>query len=312
MPGQAVIEVEDLKKHYGEVRAVDGISFSIDEGTIFAFLGPNGAGKTTTVEMAEMIRTPTSGTIRVFGGDLGSNMAEVRRRIGVLPQEFKSYDRLTVRETLLYYQALYHEKVWDVDEIISLLNLEPKKDTPYMELSGGLKQRVGVGMALVNDPDIVFLDEPTTGLDPRARREVWEIIRLLKKKGKTVFLTTHYMEEAEQLADMVCIIHKGKIIARGTVEELIAAHGKRSVLTVIGCDRDCMAGMGAETGMEVKVSGNQAHVVVPDTDAIMRVLTYLKDNGLAYREIDIQRSTLEEVFLSLTGEKLGGDEEDES
>ncbi len=305
--GQAeeyVIEVHDLHKSYGELQAVDGVSFRLARGEIFAFLGPNGAGKTTTVEMLEMIRTPTSGEIKIFGKDLDAGKDQIRERIGVLPQEFKSYDRLTVRETLLYFEALYDKETWDVDEILKLLGLEDKKNTQYLHLSGGLRQRVGVGMALVNDPEVVFLDEPTTGLDPRARREVWAIIRLLKEKGKTVFLTTHYMEEAEQLADRVCIIHRGRIIARGTVAELIANHGERRVMTIVGCERECVARMAQALGLEEEHGEVHSSVVVPNSDSVMQVLSYLKQNGLAYREVDIRRPTLEDVFLALTGEVL--------
>jgi ABC-2 type transport system ATP-binding protein len=310
MKGQPVVEVENLSKHYGRLHAVDGVSFQVEEGSVFAFLGPNGAGKTTTVEMLEMIRTPTSGTIRVLGRDLGKGNGEVKKRIGVLPQDFRSFGRLTVRETLLYYQKLYDGTVWDVDDIIRLLHLETKEDTLYMDLSGGLRQRVGVGMSLVNDPDIIFLDEPTTGLDPRARREVWDIIRLLRDKGKTVFLTTHYMEEAEELADSVCIIHRGKIIARGTPGELITSHGSGSMLRIIGCEAGCMEEMGRKLGIDVEISDGEASMAISDTDTVMSVLSYMKEMHLPYREVDIQRSSLEEVFLSLTGERLGGGGED--
>jgi ABC-2 type transport system ATP-binding protein len=303
-----VIQVDDLSKVYGEVRAVDGISFQVFGGEVFAFLGPNGAGKTTTVEMLEMIRAPTGGEIRIFGEDLDATRKSVRERIGVLPQEFKSFDRLTVRETLLYYQKLYDGEVWDVDEIIDLLGLEEKIDTQYMKLSGGLKQRVGVGIALVNDPDIVFLDEPTTGLDPRARREVWGIIRLLKEKGKTVFLTTHYMEEAEQLADRVCIIHRGSIIARGNVGELISTYGGGRVMVISGCDRDCLVAMAESLDLDLEPVDSSSSIPVPDIDAAMKILNYLKDTGLSYREVDIRGPTLEDVFLSLTGEMLDEEE----
>jgi len=308
-PPETVIQVEDLTKVYGEVRAVDGISFSVRSGEVFAFLGPNGAGKTTTVEILESIRTPTEGRIAVFGRDLQESMKSVRERIGVLPQEFRSYDRLTVRETLQYYQRLYDGRIWDVDEIIELLGLGEKRDTQYMYLSVGLKQRVGVGIALVNDPDIVFLDEPTTGLDPRARREVWGIIRLLKGRGKTIFLTTHYMEEAEQLADRVCIIHRGKIIARGSVGDLLAEHGERRVMRISGCTRKCLVDMAGDLDIPIGPLDSSPSIPVPDIETAMRVLTYLRESGLEYREVDIMGPTLEDVFLSLTGEPLESEPE---
>ncbi len=310
-PGHnAVIEVNDLKKVYGDVKAVDGVSFHVKKGEVFAFLGPNGAGKTTTVEMVEMIRTPTAGSILVFGKPLDSNKSEVRERIGVLPQEFKSFDRLTVRETLVYYQKLYDGALWAVDEIISLLHLKEKEKTLYTNLSGGLKQRVGVGISLVNDPDIVFLDEPTTGLDPRARRDVWKVIRLLRDRGKTVFLTTHYMEEAEQLADRICIIHQGKIIARGTLEELLAKYGKRRVLTIAGGDQGRIVHLAESMRLKAKIEDGKVSIPLPNNDFVTDILSKLKTEGIMYREVDIRRSNLEEVFLTLTGEKLGGEEDE--
>jgi len=182
------IEVEGLTKIYGDLKAVDNISFKVKKGEVFAFLGPNGAGKTTTVEIIEGIRNPTSGKIKVLGYDISKTTKEIKERIGVLPQEFISFERLTVKETLLYFSRLYKKRA-DIEQIIDLIDLRDKKNAQYHTLSGGLKQRVGVAIALVNDPDIVFLDEPTTGLDPRARRDVWNAIAGLKNQGKTVFLT---------------------------------------------------------------------------------------------------------------------------
>ncbi|MDG6220053.1 MAG: ABC transporter ATP-binding protein [Candidatus Thermoplasmatota archaeon] len=312
MTEEHIIEVSDLAKAYGDLKAVDGISFHVNKGEVFAFLGPNGAGKTTTVEMIEMIREPTSGAIQIFGKNLGSNKSEVRERIGVLPQEFKSFERLTVKETLLYYQKLYDTKTWDVDEIIGLLDLEEKRNTLYMHLSGGLKQRVGVGIALVNDPEIVFLDEPTTGLDPKARRDVWSVIRLLRKKGKTVFLTTHYMEEAENLADRICIIHRGKIIARGTLEELITKYGRGIIVTIKGCDSEKVKAVANSMGLVSETSDRTCSFSVPDNQDILEFLTKLKDSQVPYIEVDIRRSNLEEIFLTLTGETLGGENNHEA
>src|SRR4030043_132919 len=197
-----VIEVENLQKRYGDVLAVNDISFAVGKGEVFAFLGPNGAGKTTTVEIIETIRTPTSGKVTLLGMDVTKKKHDIVPRIGVLPQEFSSFDRITVRETIQYYSRLFCMDT-DIDGLIELVNLKDKTKEQYKNLSGGLKQRLGIAIALVNDPEVVFLDEPTTGLDPRARREVWEVLLGLKKKGKTLFLTTHYMEEAELLADTV-------------------------------------------------------------------------------------------------------------
>jgi ABC-2 type transport system ATP-binding protein len=226
------IDVERLTKRYGDLLAVDDISFHVRTGEVFAFLGPNGAGKTTTVEIIETIRPPTSGNVRLLGMDVTTRKRDIVSRIGVLPQGFSSFDRITVRETIQYYARLFGRRNTDVDGLIELANLKDKNKEQFRNLSGGLKQRLGIAIALVNDPEVVFLDEPTTGLDPRARREVWDVLLSLKKNGKTVFLTTHYMEEAELLADTVAIISKGKIIAMGSPSELVESNANYLVLTL--------------------------------------------------------------------------------
>ena len=231
-----VIEVEKLTKRYGDLLAVNDISFSVRKGEVFALLGPNGAGKTTTVEIIDTIRTPTSGKVRLLGMDVTKKKHDIVRRIGVLPQGFSSFDTITVRETIQYYSRLFRRRGPDVDGLIELVNLKDKAKEQYKNLSGGLKQRLGIAIALVNDPEVVFLDEPSTGLDPRARREVWEVLLGLKKKGTTVFLTTHYMEEAELLADTVAIISTGKIIARGSPGELTESNANYLVLTLRSVD----------------------------------------------------------------------------
>ena len=210
------IEVEKLTKRYGDLLAVNDLSFNVRKGEVFALLGPNGAGKTTTVEIIDTIRRPTSGNVSLLGMDVTKKKHDIVPRIGVLPQGFSSFDRITVRETLQYYSRLFCCRNTDIDGLIELVNLKDKTQEQYKNLSGGLKQRLGIAIALVNDPEVLFLDEPTTGLDPRARREVWNLLLGLKEKGKTVFLTTHYMEEAEFLADTVAIISRGKIIAMGS------------------------------------------------------------------------------------------------
>ncbi|RPH82982.1 MAG: ABC transporter ATP-binding protein, partial [Desulfobacteraceae bacterium] len=230
------IEVEKLTKRYGDLLAVNDISFNVRGGEVFALLGPNGAGKTTAVEIIDTIRRPTSGKVVLLGMDVTKKKHDIVPRIGVLPQGFSSFDRITVRETLQFYSRLFRRLNTDIDGLIELVKLKEKTHEQYQNLSGGLKQRLGIAIALVNDPEVVFLDEPTTGLDPRARREVWEVLLGLKKKGKTVFLTTHYMEEAELLADTVAIISKGKIIARGSPGELIESNVNYLVLTLQSVD----------------------------------------------------------------------------
>ncbi|MBI5000335.1 MAG: ABC transporter ATP-binding protein [Euryarchaeota archaeon] len=304
-----VIEVRGLVKVYGETRAVDGISFDVREGSVFAFLGPNGAGKTTTVEIIETIRRPTAGEVGLLGMDINKDRKKILERIGVLPQEFSSFDRMTVRETVHYFRQLFGAGS-DVDALLKLVNLEEEKDKLYMNLSGGLKQRVGIAVALVNDPELVFLDEPTTGLDPRSRREVWNVIEGLKKRGKTIFLTTHYMEEAEVLADHIAIISKGKIIAQGSPSELIDAFGKAIHVTIRGAGAE-IGPIAKDMGLALPKNGNGKTVVdVRTNDQVLVLLDRLKAAKVSYSGIDVRKANLEEVFLSLTGEKLtaGGDE----
>ena len=298
------IEIKNLRKEYGELIAVNDISFKIRRGEVFSFLGPNGAGKTTTVEMIEMIRKPTNGVIKVLGRDIHKHHREIKQRIGVLPQEFDSFDRLTVRETLQYFRGLY-EKKKDIDKIMDMIDLRDYEKMLYKNLSGGLKQRVGVAITLVNDPDIIFLDEPTTGLDPKARRDVWKVIEGLKSEGKTIFLTTHYMEEAENLSDRIAVIHKGKIIARGTTDELIKKYGEGIKLTIKGGEKKSIIQTITHLGFETNTNKNSDVIVkIVNNSQIMDILNKLKEENIAYREIDVRRSNLEEVFLNLTGEKL--------
>lgn len=298
------IEVSHLKKVYGDLIAVNDISFTVKKGEIFAFLGPNGAGKTTTVEMIESIRTPTTGTIKLLGVDTKNGFNQVKERISILPQEFHSFERFTVRETLTYFSKLYKKRA-DIDEIIDAMDLRSHEKKLYRNLSGGLKQRVGVALSLVNDPEIVFLDEPTTGLDPKARREVWQVIANLRNKGKTVFLTTHYMEEAEHLADHIAIIHKGKIIAEGSLQELITRYGEKTTLYIKNCQSDEAKHHLEERGFDVHSSGNGDITVKIDyKENVLEVLSELRHECIEYDGVDIRGSNLEEVFLRLTGARL--------
>ena len=302
--GNAAIEVTNLRKVYGDLVAVNDISFSVRRGDVFAFLGPNGAGKTTTVEMIESIRQPTAGNIKILGRDIESSFNEVKEIIGVLPQEFHSFERLTVRETLDFFSKFYKKQA-SIDEIIEAMDLKDEENKLYMNLSGGLKQRVGVAIALVNDPEIIFLDEPTTGLDPKARREVWEVIAGLKNKGKTVFLTTHYMEEAEYLADRITIIHKGKIVAEGTLNDLINRYGAGTILDIKNCSTKEAVDILKNSGFNATKQGNgDIAVKIDHKDRVLEILSILRHECIEYDSIDIRRSNLEEVFLHLTGARL--------
>ncbi len=298
------IEVSHLKKVYDDLIAVNDISFAVKKGEIFAFLGPNGAGKTTTVEMIESIRTPTTGVIKLLGVDTKTGFNQIKERISILPQEFHSFERFTVRETLTYFSKLYKKRA-NIDEILDAMDLRSHEKKLYRNLSGGLKQRVGVALSLVNDPEIVFLDEPTTGLDPKARREVWQVIANLRNKGKTVFLTTHYMEEAEHLADHIAIIHKGKIIAEGTLQDLLNRYGEKTTLYIKNCHSDEARQRLEEKGFEVHSSGNgNLSIKIDYKEKVLEVLSELRHECIEYGGLDIRGSNLEEVFLQLTGARL--------
>jgi len=300
----AAISVDNLKKNYGDLIAVNNISFSVKKGEVFAFLGPNGAGKTTTVEIIESIRQHNAGKIKILNKDIKTSFDEVKTKIGILPQEFHSFEKLTVKETLVYFSKLYRKRA-DINEIIKAMDLQNEANKLYKNLSGGLKQRVGVAISLVNDPDIIFLDEPTTGLDPKARREVWEVIAGLRDKGKTIFLTTHYMEEAEYLADHIAIIHKGKIIAEGSLEELINKYGDGSILRIKNCTSKDTINILKQRGFEAFNEGNgDIAVKIQFKERVLEILSILKNECIEYAGVDIRRSNLEEIFLKLTGAKL--------
>ncbi|MGB6443053.1 MAG: ABC transporter ATP-binding protein, partial [Thermoplasmata archaeon] len=209
------IEVQHLVKRYGALPAVAGIDFTVRAGTVFSFLGPNGAGKTTTTEILEGLRRRTEGSVSVLGLDPWAEAYALHLRIGVIPQDFRFFEKITPREAVQYYARLFGTSP-DPDELLARVQLADKAGARFDTLSGGQKQKLGLALALTNDPEICFLDEPTTGLDPTARRAIWQVIRTLKAEGRTVFLTTHYLEEAELLADQVAIIHHGSIIATGT------------------------------------------------------------------------------------------------
>jgi ABC-2 type transport system ATP-binding protein len=301
---KAVVEVNSLVKQYGQLRAVDGVSFEVYEGEVFAFLGPNGAGKTTTVEILECIRPLTSGTARVFGYDVTRNedVKEVKRRIGALPQEFSALDKLTVKENIELIGDMY-QKHLDVMETIKLLDLEDKTNEKFENLSGGLKQRVGVAAALVSDPQLVFLDEPTTGLDPKARREVWAVIENLKKLGKTVFLTTHYMEEAQVLADRVAIINKGKIAAIGSPQELVSQYGGLKVLVIRKGDKKLAELLQKRYGQTTMNDNRDILVKIDDVNELWQMMTTLTEMSVG-KDIEIQTPTIEDVFLKITGGRI--------
>jgi ABC-2 type transport system ATP-binding protein len=276
------IEVSGLRKAYGNLEAVRGADFTIEEGEVFGLLGPNGAGKTTTVEILEGYRRRDAGEVRVLGGDPERPGPDFRERIGVVLQQSELWPNLTVRETHAIF-AGYYRTPRDVDEVIALVGLQEKAGARVKSLSGGQKRRLDLGIALVGDPDLVFLDEPTTGFDPAARRAAWEMIRSLRSLGKTVLLTTHYLDEAEQLSDRVAVMREGQIVRVGTPAELTTT----DLQTEIRYRRD---------GDEVLVR----------TDEPTRVLAELTAAAVARGEelegLQVRRPTLEEVYLALTAE----------
>mgnify|MGYP001030546312 FL=1 len=298
------IEVNDLHKSYGPVRAVDGISFTVEEGEIFGMVGPNGAGKTTTIECVEGLRRPDRGTVRVLGLDPRRDGYELRRRIGVQLQEASLPPRLTVWEALDLFGSFYSRRV-DGKALLEQLGLADKRNAAFEKLSGGQKQRLFIALALINDPELVFLDELTTGLDPQARRAMWDLVRGIRERGKTVFLTTHFMEEAERLCDRVAIIDHGKIVALDTPENLIRSLGAehRVVFTADGqWDDTPLRGVPGVT--RVERVGERAVVYGKGERLVSGVVGALERMGLRFRDLRTEQPTLEDVFLALTGKEM--------
>lgn len=295
----AAIEVQGLTKSYGPVTAVDGISFSVAPGEVFAFLGPNGAGKTTTTEILEGLRRLTGGTVRVLGLDPWADGAALHRRIGVIPQDFRFFEKITPWEAIEYYAALFGVDV-DPQAILAKVVLTEKARARFDTLSGGQKQKMGLALALVNRPDICFLDEPTTGLDPQARRAIWEVIRTLQSEGRTVFLTTHYLEEAQLLADRVAIISQGRIIAEGTPSEIISKHGAPERLVIEG-PPSLAAYLSKQLPLTVHAEGGKIEVEMRGKGDALPVLSAVEASGIAWSGFATRRDTLEDVFVRLVG-----------
>jgi ABC-2 type transport system ATP-binding protein len=300
-----VIRVDDLRKAYGETRAVDGVSFEVRAGTVFGLLGPNGAGKTTTVEVLEGLRTPDSGSVRILGIDVVGHPDELKPRIGVSLQTAALYPRLTVVEVLDLFRGFYR-RGRPTHELVELMDLGEKRTTRTQDLSGGQRQRLSVALALVNDPELVFLDEPTTGMDPAARRALWDIVLGLKAEGRSILLTTHYMEEAEILCDRIAIMDHGRILEEGTVDDLVTRRFKERAVrfdAIEGLSDDRLAGMPGVTS--VKHEGGDVLLFTRDVPAtIGAVLDAAEQLGVEPANLGVRRATLEDVFLDLTGRAL--------
>jgi ABC-2 type transport system ATP-binding protein len=301
-----IVKVDNLTKRYGDLVAVNGISFSIKKGEIFGLLGPNGAGKTTTVEMIEGLRKPDSGSIEVCGIDTQKNPENIKELIGAQLQSTTIYDQIRVKEVIDLFGS-YYKKSIPTNEILEEVSLTDKKNAFYRTLSGGQKQRVAMGLALVNDPEVLFLDEPTTGLDPQARRNVWAVISNLRKRGKTIILTTHYMEEAEQLCQRVGIIDHGKIIALDTPSNLIAKSGLESAIE-FGClpeGTEKIKQKFKKTGKISELGDNKYILNTRESSKTLKELTrFSDDNNINLDNISVRKATLEDVFLLLTGRSL--------
>jgi ABC-2 type transport system ATP-binding protein len=293
------VEISSVKKSYANLKAVDGVSFSVDKGEIFALLGPNGAGKTTLIEILEGLRKRDEGTVKILGLDPWENGSLLHKEIGVMPQNFTFFEKSTPREAVKYYSILFGVSV-DPDEILKEVLLEDSASVMYENLSGGQRQKVGLALSLVNSPELFFLDEPTTGLDPTARRAIWGVIRGLKSKGKTVILTTHYLDEAQQLSDRVAIMNHGQIVAMGTADEIIAEHGSGERLEIHGSEK-LAAYVKANTDLKVEYDKGRGLISLrlnEKTDAIA-ALTAVKQSGLDWGEIHTHEDSLDDVFVKL-------------
>ena len=302
---EIVIEVKDLVKAYGDVKAVNGISFSISKGEVFGILGPNGAGKSTPVEIIEGLRSADSGSATVLGMNISKDTRNVKERIGVQSQSPALFPDLKVREIINFFRSLYRKSV-PILQIINLASLQESQDILFRNLSGGQQQRLSVALAFVNDPEIIVLDEPTTGLDPQARRAMWEVIETFRSSGKTVLLTTHYMEEAQRLCDRIAIMDYGKIIALSSPQQLIESNIKESAIQFK---------MKEYPGDQVLASLSYVSRVIKEGEDIVvytnnipsvisGLLALASQRSTELSELSVRQATLEDVFLKLTGKRI--------
>ena len=300
------IRVRDLRKTYGQTHAVDGISFEVRAGEVFGLLGPNGAGKTTTVEILEGLRASDAGEATVLDIDANRSAEALKPRIGVALQTASLYPKLTVTEVLDLFRSFYDRHGHSTGELIERFDLGEKRNSQTRELSGGQRQRLAVALALVNDPELVFLDEPTTGLDPAARRSLWDVVLDLRRQGRTILLTTHYMEEAEVLCDRLAIMDHGRILESGTVKELVGRHFHDRAVRFDRIDGLADAPLAALAGVS-SVAHENGEVVLYTRDVpgtIEGLLAAAEAAGSEPENLTIRRPTLEDVFLALTGRAL--------
>jgi lipooligosaccharide transport system ATP-binding protein len=304
------VDAQGLEKRFATTVAVDGIDLEIPGGGSFGFLGPNGAGKTTTIRMITCVSPPTAGDLHVLGRNARDDRREIKARLGVVPQGMTLDDDLTARENLLSFGA-YHslprrEAELRADELLEFAQLNDRADARVEELSGGMQRRLLIARALVNDPELLVLDEPTTGLDPQARHLVWERLRRLKRGGKTLLLTTHYMEEAAQLCDELVVLDHGRVIARGTPRELIETHVAPRVVEIQGIEdgSDEAVRIAGELAQDVEAVGDRVLIYANDGEEIA---SRIREAGLPHQALILREATLEDVFLRLTGHALVDD-----
>jgi ABC-2 type transport system ATP-binding protein len=301
-----VIQVSSLRKRYGSTVAVDDVSFDVLDGEIFGLIGPNGAGKTTTMECVEGVRHPDAGRITVLGLDPFRDVYALQQRVGVQLQESHLQKRIKVREAIDLWASLYRTHV-EPGRLLAQLGLEDKRDAWFMTLSGGQKQRLFIALALINDPEVVFLDELTTGLDPQARHAIWDLVRGIQARGKTIFLTTHLMEEAERLCDRVAIIDHGRIVDIHSPAGLIRRHCPQRTVILTTDDASAAARLQALPGVEVTQTSESVLTVRGDAaDLMTGVIQCLADHRIRVTDFQTVVPTLEDVFLKLTGHTIRG------
>jgi len=309
-----ILEVQNLVKNYGDFQAVKGVSFNIEEGEIFSLLGPNGAGKTTTISMLSTLYTPTSGDAIIGGHSVTKDPMGVRNIIGVVPQDLALYEDLTARENLIFWGQMYNlsgkSLTTRVDEVLEQIGLTDKAKNRVKTFSGGMKRRVNIGVGLLHKPRLLFMDEPTVGIDPQSRRAILDTVKDLNKQGMTLLYTTHYMEEAEELSNRVGIIDHGELIAIGSQKELTQQVGQSETLILHINENDDPQALipsfkGIKDVLEANVIGTEISIITPSAkDVLASVVSKANERGIKIRSIDIREPNLEAVFLHLTGRAL--------
>ncbi|CAH1226303.1 Linearmycin resistance ATP-binding protein LnrL [Paenibacillus plantiphilus] len=306
---KVVLEVQGLRKSFGTVKAVDGIGFKVLGGEVFTIIGTNGAGKTTTLEMIEGLQMPDEGDITILGLKWDRSRSAIKMRIGVQPQTSALFDLLTVEENLETFASFY-DRQQKIDDILSYINLTDHRNKRVKVLSGGQKQRLAIGLAMINDPDLIFLDEPTTGLDPQARRNIWDIVLKLRAQGKTTILTTHYMEEADKLSDRVCIVDQGRVVALDTPKALIGQLTREREIHLTFTDGDDPAAEAEAVTLHhaavTRVKRDGDHLIVwsvKPEETLYKLFAFTSEHGIQVEQVSIREMSLEDVFIAFTGKE---------